>query len=127
MVSILFGVPYIPFLPTLQARTSELEKQLDALDAEAFPRDLQDIRPNEVCIDWAAEGPRETLVPTLVPMKAATVQNLLCLTFATKTPDFVSMARWIANAKALTMRKIMTELKASTVQINVPFVGLIRL
>lgn len=58
-----FGVPYIPFLPTFQARTLELQKQLDALDAGAFPRDLQDIRPNEVCVDWEAEGSRETPCP----------------------------------------------------------------
>lgn len=60
---LLFGFPYIPFLPTLQERALEIQKQLDALDAGTFPRALDDIRPNEVCVDWEAEGPRESACP----------------------------------------------------------------
>ena len=54
----MFGtMPYIPFLPALRARSAEIKKQLQALDAGSFPRDLDDILPDETCVVWEAEGP----------------------------------------------------------------------
>jgi hypothetical protein len=53
------GLTYNPFLPSLRARAAEIEKQLEAIDAGALPRDLEDVGQDEVCIDWDADGPRE--------------------------------------------------------------------
>ena len=49
--------PYITFLPTFRARSAEIKKQFQALDDGSFPRDLDDILPEEGCVNWEAEGP----------------------------------------------------------------------
>ena len=51
------NLPYIPFLPAVRARATEIKKQLQALDAGSFPRDLDDILHDETCVVWEAEGP----------------------------------------------------------------------
>jgi len=49
--------PYIPFLPAIRARSAEIKKQLQALGDGSFPRELDDILPDEFCVNWEAEGP----------------------------------------------------------------------
>jgi len=52
------GEAYVPFLPAIRARATEIRKQLEAIDEGKFPRDLEDIGEDERCVDWEAEGPR---------------------------------------------------------------------
>jgi len=49
---------YVPFLPALKARSAEIMKQLDAIDKGSVPpRDLNDIKWWETCVDWKSEAP----------------------------------------------------------------------
>jgi len=62
-------------LGMIRTRATEIEKQLDAIDAGTFPRDLDDIAPEETCVDWTLAGPRTegpTPVPTGSPTKNPT-------------------------------------------------------
>merc|ERR1712176_685810 len=52
------NVTYIPFLPAVKARSDDIMKQLDAIDKGSFPpRDLDDIKFWEQCVDWQWESP----------------------------------------------------------------------
>merc|ERR1712176_1497734 len=52
------NVTYIPFLPAVKARSYDIMKQLDAIDKGSFPpRDLDDIKFWEPCVDWQWESP----------------------------------------------------------------------
>lgn len=54
---------YIPFLPALRARTAEIQKQFQAIEAGTFPRSLDEIDENEVCVDWTSTEARQTICP----------------------------------------------------------------
>jgi len=55
------GSAYIPFLPAIKARSADIMKQLDAIDkGNVPPRDLDDIKFWEVCVNWKSEGPPES-------------------------------------------------------------------
>merc|ERR1712238_222338 len=45
-------------LGMIRTRATGIKKQLDAIDAGTFPRDLDDIAPEETCVDWTLAGPR---------------------------------------------------------------------
>lgn len=52
-----FGMPIDPFLPSLVARTEEVQKQLQALDDGTFPRGPDEIEADEFCVDWRLTEP----------------------------------------------------------------------
>lgn len=54
---------YISFLPALRARAAEIQQQLKAVEAGSFPRSLDDIDGNEVCVDWSSTEARQTICP----------------------------------------------------------------
>ena len=56
-------VKYVAFLPALRARAAEIQKQLRAIEAGTFPRSLDNIDENEVCVDWTSTDARRTICP----------------------------------------------------------------
>ena len=54
---------YIPLLPALRARAAEIKKQFKAIEAGTFPRSLDEINDNEVCVDWTSTEARQTNCP----------------------------------------------------------------
>jgi len=80
-------------LGMIRARATEIKKQLDAIDGGTFPRDLDDIGPDETCVDWTLDGPRPTCsfcpggqidANTTVP----NLDGLTCGTIAAIAPQF---------------------------------------
>jgi len=65
------GKVHYTLLGMIRARATEIRKQLDAIDAGTFPRDLDDIAPEEECVDWTLDGPR-TEGPTPLPTGSPT-------------------------------------------------------
>jgi len=55
------NVTYVPFLPAIKARSNDIMKQLEAIDEGSVPpRDLDDIKFWEQCVDWRSTGPPES-------------------------------------------------------------------
>jgi len=55
------NVSYFPLLPAIKARSGDIMKQLDAIDTGSVPpRDLDDIKFWEKCVDWQSEGPAKS-------------------------------------------------------------------
>ena len=54
------AVTYIPFLPAMKARSADIMNQLDAIDKNKLPRNLNEISFWEVCVDWKSEIPPKT-------------------------------------------------------------------
>ena len=59
----LFGFQYVPLLPALKVRSADIMQQLEALESDAVPRDLDDISEGEVCVSWKATDARESPCP----------------------------------------------------------------
>ena len=52
---------YIPFLPAIKARSADIMKQLDAMSKGSIPpRDLNDIKWWETCVNWKSEAPPQS-------------------------------------------------------------------
>merc|ERR1719491_1596961 len=57
------GGVYPALLGVIRARAADLKKQLDAIDAGAFPRAPDDITQDEACVDQQLDGPRLPACP----------------------------------------------------------------
>merc|ERR1712232_123711 len=87
---------YIPFLPAIKARSADIMKQLDAIDNGSIPpRDLNDIKWWETCVNWNSEAPPQSSCYEKCYYDGCYRPDLLFLIFVMKKGEFVVMVLWM--------------------------------